>query len=457
MFIDGPSAEGYMLTLIIAIFVVGYIAIALEHPLHINKAATALLIGALCWGLYALNVSTLLPLDQVPHEFAEHAKAEQHDPVTQFLVEGQFLPLTGETASILFFLMGAMTIVELIDVNEGFSIITGRIRSRHKGQLLWAIGLITFFLSSVLDNLTTTIVMISLLRKLIADRQERLMFAGMVVIAANAGGAWTVIGDVTTTMLWIKNKISTVPVMVHLFLASLTCLIVPLIGMTFLLRGTVEDPQRSVGDHASKIPDRVKWLFLILGLAGLLSVPVFKALTHLPPYVGMMLALSILWIVSEVVHAESDPDVRTSTGLLTVLKRIDMSAVLFFLGILLAVGCLGKVGVLGDLASGLDRAIGNKTVVAVVIGFVSAIVDNVPLVAAGIEMYDDAIDAPFWMLLAYCAGTGGSCLIIGSAAGVAAMGLEKIDFIWYLKNISFWATLGYLAGVIVYLAQEAVF
>jgi Na+/H+ antiporter NhaD/arsenite permease-like protein len=445
-----------MLTVIVVIFIIGYIAIAFEHPLKINKTASALLIGGLCWALYAVSAHSLLPLDKIPAHVVEEAQAANHDPVVQYLVEGQFLALTGETASILFFLMGAMTIVELVDANEGFSIITSRIRARKKSTLLWIIGLLTFFLSSVLDNLTTTIVIVSLLRKLVPNHRDRLMFAGLVVIAANAGGAWTVIGDVTTTMLWIKNKISTVPVMQELFLASMACLLVPMIGMSMVLRGNLDAPKVDDNNHAQKIRPSVKLLFLILGLGGLLSVPIFKAVTHLPPYVGMIVALAVLWIVSEIVHAESDDDVKTSTGLLQVLKRVDMSSVLFFLGILLAVGCLGKTGVLHDLALQLDRWIGNKDVVAVIIGFVSAVVDNVPLVAAGIEMYTDPIDSRFWMLLAYCAGTGGSCLIIGSAAGVAAMGMEKIDFIWYLKNITIWATLGYLAGVGVYLAQQAI-
>jgi Na+/H+ antiporter NhaD/arsenite permease-like protein len=443
-----------MLALIIVIFVIGYIAIALEHPLKINKTASALLIGALCWAVYAIASGSLLPLDKIPTEFQEHALAEGHNPVIQYLVEGQLLALTGETAGILFFLMGAMAIVELIDANEGFAIITNKIQSKNKVTLLWLVGFITFFLSSVLDNLTTTIVMISLLRKMLVDRHDRLMFAGLVVIAANAGGAWTVIGDVTTTMLWIKNKISTVPVMQELFLTSLTCLIVPLIGMSFYMRGTLQAPSPDPNNHAKTISARTKMLFLVLGLGGLLSVPIFKAVTHLPPYMGMILALSVLWIVSELVHSDSDENTKTSTGLVQILKRIDMSSVLFFLGILLAVGCLGATGVLRTLAFQLDEWIANKDIVAVVIGFVSAVVDNVPLVAAGIEMYDDPIDSRFWMLLAYCAGTGGSCLIIGSAAGVAAMGLEKIDFIWYARNISVWATLGYLAGVGVFLLQS---
>ena len=446
-----------MLALIIVIFVIGYIAIALEHPLKINKTATALLIGSLCWAVYAVGSETLLPLSKIPVEFREHAHSEGHDPVIPWLVEGQLLSLTGETAGILFFLMGAMTIVELIDANEGFAIITSRIKSKSKVSLLWLIGFLTFFLSSVLDNLTTTIVMISLLRKILATRQDRLMFAGLVVIAANAGGAWTVIGDVTTTMLWIKNKISTVPVMQELFLPSLTCIVVPLLGMSFFARGPIVGPSSDSNNHAKSVRPSIKTLFLVLGLGGLLSVPIFKAVTHLPPYIGMIFALSILWIVSELIHANSDDDVKTSTGLVQILKRIDMTSVLFFLGILLAVGSLGATGVLHDLAFKLDEWIANKDIVAVIIGFVSAVVDNVPLVAAGIEMYDDPIDSRFWMLLAYCAGTGGSCLIIGSAAGVAAMGLEKIDFIWYMRNISIWATLGYLAGVGVFLVQSSIF
>lgn len=444
-----------MLTLIIIIFVVGYIAIALEHPLRVNKTASALLIGSLCWALYSLGSGTLLPVSKIPQEYLEHAALDGQNPVMHYLVEGQLLTLTGETAGILFFLMGAMTIVELIDANEGFSIITNRIKAKSKVTLLWIVGFLTFFLSAVLDNLTTTIVMISLLRKLLVDKRDRLLFAGLVVIAANAGGAWTVIGDVTTTMLWIKHKISTVPVMYHLFAASLTCLLIPLVGMSFKVRGPLQRPEKAPNGHANRIPDGVKMLFLVLGLAGLLSVPIFKAVTHLPPYVGMMLALSILWIVSEIVHSNSHEDVRTSTGLVHVLKRIDMTAVLFFLGILLAVGSLGATGVLHNLAESLDVWIGNKDIVAIVIGFVSAVVDNVPLVAAGIDMYTDPIDAPFWVLLAYCAGTGGSCLIIGSAAGVAAMGLEKIDFIWYVRNISLWAALGYLGGVGVFFLQKS--
>ena len=439
-----------MLAVIVVVFALGYLAIAFEHPLRLNKTATAMLMGTLCWALYAIGAERLIAPESIPEVY----RVGPH-PAIDYLVEGQLLGLTGEIAGILFFLMGAMTIVELIDANEGFSIITERIRARNKTTLLWLIGFITFFLSSVLDNLTTTIVMISLLRKLLGDKRDRMIFAGLVVIAANAGGAWTVIGDVTTTMLWIKGKITAVPLMGELFLTSLTCLIVPLIGMSYMVRGTPEIPGEPKDKSEVPKDPQQKLIFLVLGLAGLLSVPFFKAVTHLPPYLGMMMALSVLWLVSEFVHAKSDEKLKTSLGLLTLLKRIDMSSVLFFLGILLAVGCLGSVGVLRDLAYRLDEAIGNRDVIAVTIGFVSAVVDNVPLVAAGIEMYQDPVNARFWMLLAYCAGTGGSCLIIGSAAGVAAMGMERIDFLWYVRNISLWATLGYLAGVGVFFLQSS--
>ncbi|WP_345688293.1 sodium:proton antiporter NhaD [Novipirellula caenicola] len=349
-----------------------------------------------------------------------------------------------------------MTIVELVDAHEGFAIITNRIQGRKKSSLLWVVGLLTFFMSSVLDNLTTTIVMVSLLRKLIQDREDRLRYVGLVVIAANAGGAWTVIGDVTTTMLWIKHKIGTVEVMSELFLGSLVCLLVPLIGLTFLMRGNLGE--RPSEDKAIEIDIRPwhQWLFLILGLIGLISVPVFKATTHLPPYMGMMLSLAVLWIVSELVSHTMDETTRSSTGVLAALRRVDMSSILFFLGILLAVGSLGAMGILENAARWLDETLPNREVVAVAIGLVSAVVDNVPLVAAGIEMYSMPINDDFWMLLAYCAGTGGSCLIIGSAAGVAAMGLEHIDFVWYLKKVAPLAVTGYIAGVFVILLQRLI-
>ncbi len=448
-----------MLTVIILVFVVGYLAIALEHQLHINKAASALFIGAVCWALYAVGFEQLVPAGQIPVWFADEALREgiaAAEVPRSWLVEGQFLHLVAETAYILFFLMGAMTIVELVDAHEGFSIITSRISSRSKVKLLWIIAWLSFFVSAVLDNLTTTIVMVSLLRKVVADRNTRLLFVGVVVIAANAGGAWTVIGDVTTTMLWIKHKISAVAVMRDLFLPSVVCLLIPLLALSRALKGELE-PQPAVVEstEGGGIQFWHRALFLSLGLAGLLSVPAFKAYTHLPPFVGMMLSLSVLWLVSELVSHTLDEETRSTTGVLAALKRVDMSTILFFLGILLAVGSLSATGTLGNLANWLDTVVPNRDMVAVIIGLVSAVVDNVPLVAAGIEMYTLPMDDRLWMLLAYCAGTGGSCLIIGSAAGVAAMGLERINFIWYATRIAPLALLGYIAGVLVFLAQHS--
>lgn len=451
-----------MLTYIIIIFVIGYIAIALEHPLKINKAASALFIGIMTWTLYVLGSSELLPMSNIPDWFQgmlahEGDSPEGHHLVVDYLVKGQLLHALGEIAGILFFLMGAMTIVELVDAYEGFSIITNKIKSSNKVALLWIVGILTFFLSAVLDNLTTTIVMISLIRKLIGDSKTRLFFAGIIVIAANAGGAWTVIGDVTTTMLWIKGKISTVNIMKELILPSIVCLVVPLIMLTFRMKGKVERPviDKNEGHDKQINPVHTKIMFF-LGLAGLLFVPVFKTFTHLPPFMGMLLSLSVIWIVSEFLNSTMDEATSSSTNVLSVLKKVDTSSVLFFLGILLAISALGATGFLRNLAFQMDNLVGDKNVIAIIIGLVSSVVDNVPLVAAGMEMYSMPMDDPFWTFLAYCAGTGGSCLIIGSAAGVAAMGMEKIDFIWYMKNISIWALTGYLAGAGVFLLQSQI-
>ncbi len=443
-----------MLFAIIAIFILGYLAIAFEHSVHVNKAASAILMGVSCWTLYIIDAEQLVAPDSIPTWFLQSAQQDQvHDIPRHFIVDSQLLHLTGEIAGILFFLMGAMTIVELIDAHEGFTVFTSRIKPKSKRSLIWIIAWLSFFLSAVLDNLTTTIVMISLVRKLVADREDRLRMVGLIVIAANAGGAWTVIGDVTTTMLWIKQKLGTIEVMAQLFLASATCLLVPLIFISLGTTGELPPVPEKKFHPDHPIRPWHQWLFLVLGLGGLLVVPFFKMLTHLPPYQGMLLSLSVLWIVSELVGLRFDDQVRSSTGVLAALKRVDMSAILFFLGILLAVGALADTGILSAASSKLNQIIPLKSAVAVVTGLISAVVDNVPLVAAGIEMYEYPINDPFWMLLAYCAGTGGSCLIIGSAAGVAAMGLENIRFMWYARHIAPWALLGYLAGVAVYLLQ----
>jgi len=475
-----------MLTAIILIFVVGYLAIVFEHQIHVNKAASAILTGVLCWAIYAVAHDELVPQQafekwerihhaeemsaeardanspetelQKPHAGTEtHASPASHLPAKLlFVTEYQLGHGFVEIAGILFFLMGAMTIVELVDAHEGFSLVTKFVTARNKVTLLWIVGWVTFFLSAVLDNLTTTIVIVSLLRQLIADRETRLMYVGVAIIAANAGGAWCVIGDVTTTMLWVKNKIGAVEVMQDLFFSSVVCLLVPLLVMSRWLKGDL--PPIAIHENADEDRTIQAWhksLFLVLGLLGLISVPVFKAYTHLPPFMGMVLSLGVLWLASEFVGHTMDEKTRSSTGVLSALRRVDMSSILFFLGILLAVSALGSVEILKNLAVRLQSTIGNESIIAIIIGLVSAVVDNVPLVAAGIEMYSTTpANDSFWMLLAFCAGTGGSCLVIGSAAGVAAMGLEKIDFMWYARRIGPLAFIGYLAGVGAYFLQQ---
>jgi Na+/H+ antiporter NhaD/arsenite permease-like protein len=413
---------------VILVFVIGYLAIALEHPIKINKTASALLTGVLCWTLFALGSG-------------EAAVEPLHEHLS-------------EIASILFFLLGAMTIVELVDAYQGFRLITDRIRTKNPKALLWLICWVTFFLSSILDNLTTSIVMVSLIRKLIPNRDMRLFFAGMIVIAANAGGAWTPIGDVTTTMLWIGGQISTANIMVVLFVPSVLCLLVPLLYLSFTLKGTLGETS-APADPEDTAKVRGSSTMLALGIGGLIFVPVFKTVTHLPPYLGMMLALGVIWVVSEFINPHADEAERRPLSASGALSRIDSSSVLFFLGILLAVAALESMHILGDFATWLDRSVGSQSVIITLIGLLSAIIDNVPLVAASMGMYSlDAypMDHFIWEYLAYCAGTGGSILIIGSAAGVAVMGMEKIDFIWYLRRVSLIAMLGYFAGCGAYLA-----
>lgn len=421
-----------MLTTIIILFVIGYLAIALEHPIKINKTATALLTGVLCWTVYVLGSSEK---EIVVEELGHH--------------------LTG-IAEILFFLLGAMTIVELIDAHQGFKIITDRITSRNIRTLLWVIGIITFFLSAALDNLTTAIVMVSLLRKLIKDIELRKLFAGIVIIAANAGGAWSPIGDVTTTMLWIGGQITALSIMKELFIPALLSLLVPLAYLSFKMKGEIPLADSTGGmthghARASSLEGR---LMLFFGLGGLLFVPIFKTITHLPPYMGMLLSLGVIWVLSEILHSGKDEEDRKPFTAAQALSRIDTSSILFFLGILVAIAALESTHILTDLALWMDKTIGNQDVIVVAIGLASAVIDNVPLVAASMGMYDLATfppDAKIWGFLAYCAGTGGSILIIGSAAGVAVMGMEKIDFIWYMRRISFTAMIGYFAGVVAYL------
>ena len=431
-----------MYTLMIALFVLGYAAIAFEHSIKIDKAASALITGVVLWAVYVLG--------------GADAHATEH----------HLLEHVGEIASILFFLLGAMTIVEVVDAHQGFSVITDRIKTDQTVVLLWILGWLTFFLSAVLDNLTTAIVMVSLIRKLVKDQQLRWVFGGIIIIAANAGGAWSPIGDVTTTMLWIGGYVSTGNLISYIFLPSVAVLLAPLLYLTFTLKGRFERPESHEhhGHHVT-VTASEKTRALVVGIGGLLFVPVFKTVTHLPPFMGMMLSLGVMWVVTDLMHRRKIDTVRSELGILGVIRRIDTPSVLFFLGILLAVASLQTAGQLKDLASGLDSAFDTTTQMGVylvggIIGVLSAIIDNVPLVAAAMGMYDMvpgtyfAQDDFFWKYLAFTAGTGGSILIIGSAAGVAVMGLEKIPFGWYLKKISFLALLGYLAGIAVYAVQR---
>ncbi len=422
-----------MLPLLVAIFVIAYAAIALEHPLRINKSATALIAAGTLWTIYAL---------------ASGGTHQVADELNTSLMA---------TAQIVFFLIGAMTIVEVVDAHDGFDVITTRIKTVHLSTLMGLVGVVTFFLSSILDNLTTTIVMVSLMKKLLAVREDRLLFAGVIVIAANAGGAWTPIGDVTTTMLWIGGQITSMAIMQSVFLPSLVSLLVPLALATLAVRGRpVVTPPRD--DHSTRIRSRPfeKNLMFCLGLGVLVAVPVFKTVTGLPPYMGILLGLGIVWAVGDLMHRNKSDDDKAQLTLVHALTQIDMGSIVFFIGILLAVATLEHTQVLGDLAQWLNHRVGRIDVIVLIIGMVSAIVDNVPLVAASMGMYPLAqhpVDSFLWQFMAYCAGTGGSILVIGSAAGVAAMGLEKIDFIWYAKKISGLALLGYLAGAAVYLTQ----
>jgi NhaD family Na+/H+ antiporter len=423
-----------MTTLLIIVFVLAYAAIALEHPLKINKSASALLGAGLLWTIYA----TLSP-------------AGTH--INEHLSES----LIG-TAQIVFFLLGAMTIVEVVDAHNGFSVITSRIRTQKLSTLAWLVGWVAFFLSAVLDNLTTTIVMVSLMKKLLEHRHDRLFFAGIIVIAANAGGAWTPIGDVTTTMLWIGGQITALEIMKGLFIPSVLNLLIPLSVTAYILRGKDVIPPSKVAsdDHKDRASFFEQNLMFFLGLGILIAVPVFKTTTHLPPFMGVLLGLGILWLVGDLLHRKKDDAYKNSFTLAHALSRIDMSSITFFIGILLAVATLEHTHVLSGVAKWFDETIGRQDVIVMVIGLISAIVDNVPLVAASMGMYSleqYPTDSFIWEFLAYCAGTGGSILIIGSAAGVAAMGLEKIDFIWYVKKISLLALLGYFAGAAAYIFQ----
>jgi len=455
-----------MLTAIIVIFILGYIAIAFEHPIRINKTATALLTGVLVWTVYAVAHPPASILASADFTMFRDALLVRQPDLSPHLVYAHYVGehlghhLIG-IAEIVFFLVGAMTIVELIDAHHGFDLVTTRIRTTDTRKLLWLVSILAFFFSALLDNLTTAIVMVTMLRRIVPSLEQRKFFAGIVIIAANAGGAWSPIGDVTTTMLWIGGQISAVNIMRTLILPSLVCMIVPLVFLSFRLRGKLQAPDGTSSEaQEATVISTGSYVMLFSGLAVLLSVPIFKTLTHLPPYLGMMLGLGVLWIISEIVHAGKDDEEKKPYTATHALSRIDMPSMLFFLGILLSISCLESTHLLVRLAEWMNVTIGNLDLVAVAIGLASAIVDNVPLVAASMGMYDLSVypmDSKLWEFIAYSAGTGGSILIIGSAAGVAVMGMEKIDFIWYLKKISWLALMGFVAGALTYMAVYPVF
>ena len=434
-----------IITIMIIVFVLGYMAIALEHTIKVDKAASALLIGGITWALYAFS-----GVDQ--HHMNDH--------LSHHLVD---------IAEILFFLLGAMTIVELIDAHEGFSIITDKITTNKKVALMWILCTITFFFSAVLDNLTTAIVMSALLTKLIKDKEELWMFAGMVIISANAGGAWSPIGDITTIMLWVGNQVTASNIITSVFIPSLVCALVPLIYLSFRLKGSITRPEKiDLKEHSiDPTTPFERNLVFYLGVVGLLFVPIFKTVTHLPPYLGMLISLGVLWLVTEIIHRSKNHEKKSQLSVIGVLKKIDTATIFFFLGILLAVAALQSAGQLDIVANFLQETFkGDIYIINIIIGLLSSIVDNVPLVAGAMGMYDIGPictiqgelafpqDHTFWEFLAYCAGTGGSVLIIGSAAGVAVMGILKIDFIWYVKNISLLALMGYLAGAATYILMQ---
>jgi Na+/H+ antiporter NhaD/arsenite permease-like protein len=433
-----------MTIFIVVAFIIGYLMIALEHPLHIDKAASAILTGVVCW------VALVIGLDAMPlTATAEGAEAIRD---AHFL-DHHLLEHLGEIGSILFFLLGAMTIVELVDAHDGFRIITDRITTENRVRLLWILSLVSFFMSAALDNLTTAIVMSALIRKLVTKKEDVWLLAGFVIIAANAGGAWSPIGDITTIMLWIGGQVTAGNIVMKVFLPSIASILVPLIVASFFLKGNVFKPEEAEEEKESLTTLGQRNLIFGLGVGALLFVPIFKNLTHLPPFMGILLGLGTLWLVTEILHKGKDWEIRKELSVTAVLQRIDTPSILFFLGILLAVASLQTSGHLALLARTLDNTFGNIYVINILIGLLSSIVDNVPLVAAAMGMYPMSqfpVDHTFWELLAYCAGTGGSVLIIGSAAGVAAMGVLKIDFIWYLKRISLYALVGYFAGVGVY-------
>jgi len=471
----------------IVVFVLGYLMIALEHPLKIDKAASALLLGSVIWTVYIMGVSDILNLgfsdswlgftkstdfEEFTTKYPDASLLEQ---MKYHVIDNDIVRHLGDISQILFFLLGAMTIVETIDQHQGFKLITDKINTTNKVKLLWILSVLTFFMSALLDNLTTTIVIVALLRKLIDDKKTRWFFASMVVIAANAGGAWSPIGDVTTIMLWIGKQVTAGNIIMMVIIPSIFNMLFPLLVVSMFMKGEVDRPKLTDDETREFTTPFERQLLLIMGVAALLFVPVFKTVTHLPPYMGMLFGLSVIWITTEIMHRNKPIEDRRKLTVIGVLRKVDVPTIFFFLGILSAVAALESAGHLRLLSEFLDKNVHNIYGINAAIGVLSSIVDNVPLTAGAMGMYPvmtEAMvqasiepeymhhfvqDGAFWELLAYAAGTGGSILIIGSAAGVAAMGLEKIDFIWYMKKISWLALIGYFGGILIYWLQEMIF
>lgn len=462
-----------MQTTLLILFIVGYLVIALEHPLRVDKTATALLLGMTLWIIYALGADSVVPVvsaDGFRYFLETHPGLEGKslaEQSLQYVLNVDIVEHLGDIMQTLLFLIGAMTIVEMVDVHGGFRVITDHINTRNKRKLLWIICFTTFFMSAILDNLTTTIVMLMLLRKLITRQDERWIYAGAIIIGANSGGAWSPIGDVTTIMLWVNGNITAPALLSYVLLPSLVSVLVPLLIISRSLKGDLP-PRDVVVEKNSFITARERSTMFYLGVAGLIFVPVFKSITHLPPFVGMLFVLGALWVFTEIFYNSKMLDHARELRLPKVISRVDMPSILFFLGILMAVAVLQSTGILSSIAGWLDEEIHNIYLIGTVLGILSSIVDNVPLVAGVMGMYPmsapDAagyaanfvVDGTFWELMSYCAGVGGSILIIGSAAGVIAMGLEKISFGWYLKHFSWVAFLGYIAGIAVYCLEKLI-
>jgi Na+/H+ antiporter NhaD/arsenite permease-like protein len=463
-----------MLTAIVIIFIVGYLAIALEHPLKVDKTATALVLGMLLWVLYAMGAEHLVPMfsgEKFQRYLAENPSLLSSDTAHQalsYVINVDVVEHLGDIAQTVLFLLGAMTIVELIDIHEGFTVITSRINTRNKRGLLWVMAWLTFFMSAVLDNLTTTIVMLTLLRKFVPNKEERWLFAGCIVIAANSGGAWSPIGDVTTILLWAKGNVTVEALIKFVLLPSIVSMVIPIAYIARQLKGELPEPEHT-GYTNEDLTNRDRTAIFVLGVVGLLLVPVFKTITHLPPFIGILFVLGLLWIFIECFYNGKVLTKAKQYRIPRVISRIDMPSILFFLGILMAVAVLQSTGILASLANILDTKIHHIYGIDTLLGALSAIIDNVPMVAGVMGMYPVAdpgsvgyaanfvVDGHFWGLLSYCAGVGGSMLIIGSAAGVITMGIEKMNFGWYLKKFSWLAAIGYLAGVCVYIVEHMIF